>query len=224
MASFQKSAGRGAGAFRHPLIRAFFRRILHVKSPLKQSWLFPRAIAYAVLVFWGLSFFNDTNFAANPRGASDSFLHNVNLAFHEAGHLIFRFGGSLLHAFGGTLMQCLAPLAVMFQFLRQRDNFEASAGLWWLGQNFLDIAPYIYDAHDKKMPLISGGTGQDNPETHDWHYILTETGQMERYAEIASFVGGMGKLLLFLSFLWGGAVLWRGFLDISRNIKKGAAA
>ncbi len=201
-------------------IQLLLRKILFVKSPLEQSWLFPRAIACLVMALWGLSFFNDTNFAENPRGAADSILHNADLAIHEAGHLVFRFGGQLLHALGGTLMQLLVPLAVMARFLWQRDNFEASVGLWWLGQNFLDIAPYIYDAHDKKMPLTGGGTGMDSPETHDWHYILTATGNMEHYAWLASLAGNLGKLLLLLSVLWGAAVLWRGFLQISRRLRE----
>ena len=53
---------------------------------------------------------------------TDYFLHNVNLVFHEAGHWIFRPLGDTMTVFGGSLMQCLMPLAVMIQFLRQKDN------------------------------------------------------------------------------------------------------
>ena len=31
--------------------------------------------------------------------------------------------------------------------LQSRDAFGASVAGWWLGQNFLDIAPYIGDAN-----------------------------------------------------------------------------
>ena len=193
----------------HTLFQTCLNRVLFVKEPTKPLFFYMKSVLYIVLLIWGFSFFDENNFIENPYGITDSFLHKVSLAFHEAGHLIFSFLGKFMLVFGGTLMQCLIPLMAVVQFIRQRDNFEASVALWWLGQNFLDIAPYIYDAWDKKLPLLGGGTGQDHPETHDWYYLLRVTNSLENYAEVASFVVNLGKFMILLSFVWGGFILYK---------------
>lgn len=203
--------------FSHPLVQAFLNRILFVKKQNDPSAFFAKGLLYIVLVIFGLSFFDETNFAEDQYGASDSFLHNINLVFHEAGHWIFGFFGRFIRVFGGTLMQCLIPLIVMIQFLKQKDNFSASVGLWWLGQNFLDIAPYIYDAWDRKLILLGGITGQDHPGSHDWYYLLSTTNRLDSYAEIALLTGNLGKFILFLSFVWGGLILYKTSLTLKNQ-------
>ena len=198
-------------------VDACIKRILFVKNQISLDHFAAKCLIYIVLLIWGFSFFDDTNFAENPNGITSSFLHNINLIFHEAGHWIFSFFGRFILVFGGTLMQCLIPFIVMVQFVRQKDNFEASVGLWWFGENFLDVAPYIYDAWDKKLPLLGGGTGQDRPDTHDWYYLLRATNSLENYAEIAGSVANMGKLIILLSFLWGGMILYKKFLILQAN-------
>ena len=203
--------------FSHRLVQAFLQKVLFVKKNVEPSHFLGKCLLYIVLLFWGFSFFDETNFAKDPYGASDSFLHNVNLIFHEAGHWIFSFFGRFIHIFGGTLMQCLIPLIVVIQFLRQKDNFEASVGLWWFGQNFLDVAPYIYDAWDKKIMLLGGVTGSEHPEGHDWYNLLKMTNSLDSYAEIAGFTGNLGKIIMFLSFLWGGIVLYKTFFILQAH-------
>ena len=203
----------------HPLVQTFLKRILFVKKETKSDKFLFECLLYVVLVIWGLSFFDENNFAKNRLGASDSFLHNINLIFHEAGHLIFSPFGRFLHIFGGTLMQCLIPLIIMIQFLRQRDNFEASIGLWWFGQNFLDVAPYIYDAWDRKLILLGGYTGREHPGGHDWHNLLKMTESLESYAEIAAFTANSGIFLLVLSFIWGAVILYKKFLLLKNTTK-----
>ena len=203
--------------FSHPLVQAFLKRILFVKKQIDPSKFFANCLLYIVFLIWGFSFFDETNFAYDPYGAGDSFISNINLIFHEAGHAIFRFFGRFIHILGGTLGQCLIPLIVTVQFIRQKDNFEASIGLWWFGQNFIDVAPYIYDAWDRKLPLLGGGTGQDTPGRHDWHNLLTMMNSLDNYAGIASFVGNLGKVIMFFSFIWGGVVLYKMFLILQAH-------
>src|SRR5258706_7526901 len=73
-----------------------------------------------------------------------SFLHLINLPFHEAGHVIFAPFGHYIMVAGGSLMQLLVPLicagALLFQ---NRDQFGAALCVWWFGENLLDLAPYI---------------------------------------------------------------------------------
>lgn len=203
--------------FSHPLVQAFLKRILFVRKNVDPSKFFAKCLLYVVFVIWGFSFFDETNFAYDPHGAGDTFIHNINLVFHEAGHAVFRFFGRFMHIFGGTLLQCLIPLIVMAQFIRQKDNFEASIGLWWFGQNFIDVSPYIYDAWDRKLMLLGGVTGRDHPGGHDWYNLLTSMNSLDNYAEIASFVGNLGKVIMFLSFIWGGVVLYKAFLILQAN-------
>lgn len=208
---------RNKAFFYEDWTRALLRKVLFVKKSVNPSYFFAYCLLYIFFVIWGLSFFDETNFVLDPYGSNDSFISRINLVFHEAGHMIFYIFGKFIYALGGTLGQCLIPLIVMFQFLRQKDNFSASIALWWLGQNFIDISPYIYDAWDQKLTLLGGVTGRDLPGVHDWRYLLTATNSLESYAKIASFVGNLGKVIMALSFLWGGIILYKQFLILKAN-------
>jgi hypothetical protein len=103
-----------------------------------------RLLIYIGMLFWGVKFIFasiDGNYAGH------SFMHLINLPFHEAGHLLFRPFGSFITSLGGSLGQLLMPLICLFVLLfKTRDAFGASVALWWFGQNFFDMAPYINDA------------------------------------------------------------------------------
>ena len=209
--------------FYHDLIQFVLKRILFVKKPKYPSHFFARCLFYFVLFILGLSFFNETNFAQYPNGSYSEnslfviLINNVNLVFHEAGHTIFGFFGKFMRIFGGTLLQCVIPLIVMTQFLRQQDNFEASIGLWWFGENFIDIAPYIYDAWDRKLILLGGMTGREM-SGHDWYNLLTMMNHLDKYAEIANVINNLGKLIMFLAFVWGGVVLYKTFIVLRSHV------
>ena len=51
--------------------------------------------------------------------------------------------------------------------------------------------------------LLGGVTGREHPGGHDWYNLLKMTNSLENYAEIAGFAGNLGKVIMFLSFLWG---------------------
>ena len=196
-------------------IQSFFNWIFFVeKREIFVISFFFQCLFYIALVFIGISFFDEIDFNKDPydNSTTDYFIHNINLVFHEAGHWIFRPLGDTMRVFGGSLMQCLMPLVVMIQFLRQRDNFGAAVGLWWIGQNFLDVAPYIYDAWDKKLPLLGGIIGQENPNHHDWHNLLTKFNSMQYHDEIAFFVGYSGIFFICLSLVWAAVILYKKFL------------
>src|SRR5215216_6862876 len=63
-----------------------------------------RAALYVFLFAWGWRFIL-SSVAENYVG--ESFLHLVNLPFHEAGHVIFGFFGDFIRSLGGTLGQLL---------------------------------------------------------------------------------------------------------------------
>ena len=139
-------------------------------------------------------------------------MHNINLVFHEAGHVLFRPFGWFITILGGTLGQLLMPVVVMFTFLiKNRNNFGASVGLWWLGQSFMDTAPYIDDALVQKLVLLGGHTGADMPGNHDWNNILGEFNVLEKCRDYATIADVTGTVLMIIAFLWGGYILYRQY-------------
>lgn len=168
-----------------------------------------RAVLFLALLAWGLYFI----FSPLDDEAIGGFWHLVNLPFHEAGHIVFRPFGRWITSLGGSLGQLLMPLICLVVFLtRTRDAFAASVALWWFGQNFLDIAPYIADARAGVMPLLGGNTGQTSPYGfHDWEFILGEIG-MSRYDQgIAMISHGIGTALMILAWAWGAWLLREQF-------------
>src|SRR2546425_929878 len=76
-----------------------------------------------------------------------SFLHLVNLPFHEAGHVLFSPFGEFMTYLGGSLGQVLVPVICLIAFLTTNPNaFGAAVTCWWAGENLVDLAPYINDA------------------------------------------------------------------------------
>lgn len=170
-----------------------------------------RIILYLIILIWGWKFI------ATPMASdyfAQTFLHGVNLVFHEAGHVIFGFFGNFLGVFGGTLGQIVMPLICLGAFLFYHNPFAASVALWWTGESFMDIAPYINDARALQLPLLGGNIGADNPDFHDWHHLLRDLGWLQYDHSLAVFSNHTGVLLMFLSFLWGGYLLYRQYKSI----------
>ncbi len=85
-----------------------------------------------------------------------------------------------------------------------------------VGENFLDIAPYIADARAGVLPLLGGSTGASAPYGfHDWEYLLSETGLLglDRMLGWSSHV--LGSVLMLLALVWGGVLLGRQWRRLS---------
>jgi hypothetical protein len=139
-----------------------------------------------------------------------SFLHNVDLVFHEAGHIIFMPFGRFITVLGGSLMQVLVPLILTGAFLLYyRNPFAAAVTFWWVGQNFVDVAPYIFDARNRQLVLLGGRTGRDDSTMHDWYNILSQLDLLRFDHTIAKGVKALGVVIILAALVWGGTVLWR---------------
>jgi hypothetical protein len=134
-----------------------------------------------------------------------SFMHNIDLAFHEFGHVFFAPFGTLMMFLGGSLFQILLPLVplVVFSF-QQRDNFSAGLMLAWCGQNFIDVAPYIRDAEYRALPLV-GGASEAN---HDWGNILTMLDTVQSCYTLAKISFTIGIVIMAAGFAWAAYMLW----------------
>lgn len=170
-----------------------------------------RVLIYLIILIWGWKFI------ATPMAGeyfAQTFLHGVNLAFHEAGHVIFGFLGSFIGTLGGTLGQIVMPLVCLGAFLFYRNPFAASVALWWVSENFMDVAPYVNDARALQLPLLGGNIGEDNPDFHDWHHILRDMGMLQYDHTLAIIFNRTGILLMLVSLIWGGFLLYRQYRSI----------
>lgn len=156
---------------------------------------------WVVFFAWGIDFIW-MDFRTNAIG--HSWFHNVDLVFHEAGHMLFIPFGNTMMIFGGSLFQVLVPLFLVFAFLiYNKDSFAASIGLWWVGQSLMDLAPYIADARALVLPLLGGGTGAEDPMRHDWANLLRPRGLLEYDIQIAFWVDLIGSGIILLALFWG---------------------
>lgn len=169
-----------------------------------------RAALLVGLAAWGAQLASHT---IEGNGAGESFMHLVNLPFHEAGHVFFTPFGDFVRTLGGTLGQFLMPLTCcLVLLLKTRDPFGAGAALWWFGENFLDIAPYIDDAGTGELPLLGGNTGESTPyEFHDWEYLMTETNRLGHEHDLARASHALGMFVMALALVWMAFVLWRAW-------------
>ena len=74
-----------------------------------------RALLWIAFVVWSISLMS-----APMTAASASFLHMINLPFHEAGHILFGPFGDFMSTLGGSLTQVLVPLVCLVAFLTTR--------------------------------------------------------------------------------------------------------
>lgn len=187
------------------IIRQLF---LHVRQGENSLIIGIKAIFLALLVLYGLKLIF-TPILDFPQ--TSWLLHNINLVFHEAGHVVFSPFGRFLHVLGGTMGQLIIPAVVIGAFLRQHDTFGAVVGLWWFGESFLDIAPYIHDARAGQLMLLGGVTGSEVEDYHDWEQLLTSMGMMQYDHILARMAFAIGSLVMASAMLWGGYLLLKGW-------------
>jgi len=187
-------------------LSAFLKELLFSVQPETNAlFLIGRILVLLVMIIWGMKFIF-SSLASNYSG--NSFMHLVNLPFHEAGHMLFRIFGQFMMMLGGSLTQLLVPFICLVAFLmKTRDTFAASVSLWWLGQSLIDLAPYINDARRLQLMLLGGVTGRDVEDFHDWEFILRNLGLLEYDHLLARTAHLSGALFIICALLWGGYVL-----------------
>lgn len=123
-------------------------------------------------------------------------LDSLDLAIHETGHLVFAPFGEFLQMLGGTLFQLLVPVTFAWYFWKRQDRFAAAVVLFWVAQNFWNIARYIADARAQELPLVGGGE-------HDWAYLLGTLGWLRHDQTLSTSVTAVG-FLIFVASIWFG--------------------
>jgi hypothetical protein len=139
-----------------------------------------------------------------------SFIHRPILVFHEAGHILFMPLGHWMSVLGGTLLQLIMPAIMAGALLiKNRDPFGAAVGLWFFGVSVLDVAPYMFDALQPQLMLLSGSTGEDGG--HDWIYLFSSMGLLAKAQMIGGLTHKAGALVVLLALAWAGWMLRRQY-------------
>lgn len=201
-------------------VTEIIKELLFYVKPETNLFIFGSRILFFLIIFiWGLKFIF-MPMASNY--VFDSIWHMINLPFHEFGHILFRPFGRLVTSLGGSITQVLMPVICLAVFLiKNRDPFAASFSLWWTGQNFMDLAPYINDARSLTLPLLGGNTGQTSPYGfHDWEFILQETKLLRYDHVLAKSADIFGTFLMILAFIWGGYILFKQYKNLFRDTSK----
>lgn len=146
---------------------------------------------------WGLwtwlHHFGDSEYQGIAKG--------LNLALHEAGHMIFGWLGEFIGILGGSMFQCLCPVIAFAVFWRQGDRFGLAFCFAWLGTNFYDVAAYIADARAMDLPLVSPFAGDEI--IHDWNWLLSELGWLSHDQGLATFARFLGTVSFLVFLVWG---------------------
>jgi hypothetical protein len=124
-------------------------------------------------------------------------LDDIDLAIHEAGHMVFMPFGEFMMTLGGSLFQLLVPAIFIGYFARQKQWFSASFLLLWLGQSCFNLSYYIADARARELPLLSG-----DPTSHDWTWLLLQMNMLDQDTAIGNAVRVAG-VLLFIAGIAG---------------------
>lgn len=170
-------------------------------EPLEREWdPIPKAALVAWIIFYALFLYQ----AARGRGLL-LLMDGVFVPIHEGGHLLFRMFGEFLSVAGGTLLQLGVPYALATYFLFQRQAQGVAFCLFFLFEQFLPIATYMADARALDLPLLTIGDG--DYVIHDWNYLFSKLGILQRDIQIAATVRFMGWVGMLAVFAW---LIWRG--------------
>lgn len=125
-------------------------------------------------------------------------LDDVNLAVHEAGHLVFGIFGDIPGALGGSLFQVLIPAVFAGYFFRSRQFFSGAMTLAWVAQSLLNVSIYIRDARAQELALLGGENS-----IHDWWYLLVNWDLLQSDLAIGGAVHGFGVAVFVIAIALG---------------------
>lgn len=183
------------------------QRFLYV-PPQVEAWrVYANGALFALTLYFGWRYYR-MDIPAWEMSAT--FMHGIMVPFHEFGHLLFMPFGEFMSLAGGSLIQWLMPLGFLLHFsVRNKDNFTASLMLWWMGTQFLDLAPYAWDARVPQHILLTGRTGDTG--AHDYIDMLGTLGLLNSAHGVARVMHATGLLVMIAAWAWGGYIVWRQY-------------
>ncbi len=183
--------------------RACSTSLLKPLAQIDEPTFYGRCLVLLLLAIWSWLLIG-YDYRDGEIGAS--FMHNILLPIHEAGHIIFIPFGEFMTILGGSLFQLAIPWGIGITFIVvNRDNFAAAIGLWWGSVSLLDLAPYIYDSLNPQLILLGGHTGEDG--AHDWIYLLSRLGQLGNAQRWGMITHTLGSILIMVALVWAVMIL-----------------
>jgi len=185
--------------------RGYIASLLLPLEKMDSATLYGRCVVLLLFAYWSLYLIG---YDYRDGEIGGSFMHNILLPIHEAGHVLFMPFGEFMMILGGSLFQLVLPFGIGVAFLViNRDNFGAAICLWWSGASLVDLSPYIYDALQPQLILLGGHTGEDGP--HDWIYLLGTFGQIRNAQHWGAFAHVFGSVFVTASLAWAATILWK---------------
>lgn len=123
-------------------------------------------------------------------------LDGANLIIHEAGHPLFMAFGTFAGFLGGTIFQLMVPSLIFVYFILKQQLFSAGFGLFWVGENLVNISVYMKDATEMALPLVGWGA------IHDWNWIFSELDILQHDQIIGEFTYGLGLFFIISSIIF----------------------
>jgi len=121
-------------------------------------------------------------------------LADVDLGFHELGHLLFSWSPGLAPALAGSIIQVLVPMGLALYFLSRRESYAAALICAWAATSAANISVYVADAPYQSLTLLGGGR-------HDWAWILGSLGHVEWAPAVSSGIRWFGVGMAIIGFL-----------------------
>lgn len=153
-----------------------------------------------------LLYFLATGFEPEMSGYRPPFaifvLDTINLFIHEAGHFFLRPFGRFIGVLGGSFFQCFIPLVLVLVSWRQ-NVVTVPYGMFWLGENFVNVSAYIKDAPYRHLKLIAKGL------IHDWNWLLSDN--LEAAEPLGTVVYFLGLAVCLLAIGLGLLFAVRGY-------------
>ena len=131
-------------------------------------------------------------------------LDDVNLAVHEAGHVLFSLFGDIPGVLGGSLFQVMIPAIFAGYFFRSGQRFSGAMTLAWVAQSMVNVAVYIRDARAQDLPLLGGENS-----IHDWWYLLINWDLLRYDLQIGGFVHFLAGMTFFVALAMGAHITYR---------------
>lgn len=159
-------------------------------DPWRGFMLFGKFLFLILLCYWA-------NIVLRQKPAGELtwiFLNNVDLIFHEGGHLIFSVFGEVVSYMGGTLMQFLVPMLVIAVFAWKKEWFSTMFGIFWLGESLINSSYYVRDAQVQQLELLGGGI-------HDWFWMLSRWNILDKNLVIGEWFFNIGSVLIVAALI-----------------------
>jgi hypothetical protein len=178
------------------------------REPRENAWIpVPRLVLVSLLLFFMFFLYELARDMEIPH-----LMDNVFVPIHEGGHLLFQYFGTTIGVAGGTFLQLFVPFALASYFAYHRQVPGVAFCMFFFFEQFLPVATYMADARAQQLPLVT--VGDSEYVIHDWNYLFSRMGVLERDTQIAGavrFVGWMGMIGVMI---W---LLWRGLNDVEEK-------